>query len=648
MRITEATKNKILREIRFVNTDTNNFGILVGKYFVRLSACARSEQKNYEELIRHLGQQIDALKGKKAGSGFKDILIEDIGLRLATAKIPANTPVGLTLVEAALGPMQQLVLNSFHTSGQIRQPNMEKKVKRALNIPKVPSEVLTTIQFKNRPTFEESYAFCGNIEEVTVGRILIKEETFNTAEDDHPQWREIASRVYGKGPFQGSNYFLRLNFDPKVLCYHGISTIHIANAIEKGIGLIACLPSPQWVGTVDIFPDEVSLSQANNDYQAFGDQLGEISAGRTLIDSIIIPAVKKIALSGIKGIENATTEHYKTSSFIDDLKDGRIAINMDLAESYDVSTDFIKSEITRIGVNLIEVSPNTFEASISNMTPEITSELDKAAFEAFFSKKKMEALDIYYNSPNANIQSATIDETVAKNWLNNAIFVTGELSRDIILPFRSIFSYIVKQLENSKWYYVLAIGTNMTELYKRNDIDPYKTYNDNVREMYSLLGLGAAKAIHFREIWMLISAGAFISPIHVDLLTDAQFVTGAPRGVSDPQPGSGPLAEASSNKPLERLRVVAFGGNYAESTLSASTAIATGARIQLGTGPVGVESSEELRQKYEVKQPEFIRARGDKLTSVQTKASMNQQLKSILNGEEDEDLYEDAEKDEET
>lgn len=647
MRITEATKNKILREIRFVNTDPNNFGILIGEYFVRLSACAKSEQKNHEELIRHLGQQIDSLKGKKAGSGFKDILIQDIGYHLAVAKIPANTPVGLTLVEAALGPMQQLVLNAFHTSGQIRQPNLEKKVKRALNIPKVASEVVTTIQFKERPTFEEAYAFCGNIEEVTVERVLVSSEILNIAEDDNPQWREIASKVYGKGPFQGSNYFLRLNFDPKVLYYHGISTIHIANSIEKGVQNIACLPSPQWVGAVDVFPDEVSLSQSNGEYQAFGGQLGEISAGRTLIDSIIIPAIKKIFLSGIKGIENATTEHYKTMIFIDDLKDGRIAINADLAESYDVDIDFIKSEITNTGVELIEVSPNIFKASIPVMTSEIADELDKAAFEAFFSKKKMQALDIYYNSPDANVQSATIDETLAKAWLSDAIFVSRKLSRDLITPFRSIFSYVTKRLEDSKWYYVLAIGTNMAELYKRNEVDPYKTYNDNVREMYSLLGLGAAKAIHFREIWMLISAGAFIAPIHVDLLTDAQFVTGAPRGVSDPQPGSGPLAEASSNKPLERLRVVAFGGNYAESTLSASTAIATGARVQIGTGPVGAESSEELRQKYEVKQPEFIRARGDKPTSAQNKASTNQQLKSILDGEEDEDLYEDAEKDEE-
>lgn len=636
--------SSILNEIRFQRTSDENFGIRISGHYIRLTSTLETEKVFFKYLKEHVQLQLESQRGVEVGFKFKEMCLEEIGTRLAAARAIPNTPIGLTLVEACMGPMQQLVLNQFHNPGQIKKANTEKKIKRLLNIPKIPGEVSTLIQFKEQPTFEKAYLFCGKIEEVTVKRILANEEVIHIGEDVPPAWRETAMRVFRRGPFQGSSFFLRLHFDPKVLYYHGISTIQIASQIQESIERVACLPSPQWDGIVDVFPDELSMVQINREeYEIFSSQTGEITRGRTIIDAAILPQVLKTVISGVSGIEGALVEEFKLINFIEDLKEGKMAINLDLVRSSDVDLGFIEQKIRATGAELIpkDYEEGVYELRLPNLTQEQLLDLDKAAFDAFYSKRKFELIDAYYNDPEVQTDAVVVDESKVKAWIKNEIFNKGtRYTRELLTPFRSLFSFVSSKMEGERWLYVRTVGTNMAALYSMKEVDPYKTYNDDIREMYSMLGLGAAKEIHFRELWSLISSAAFISPMHVELLADAQFVSGVPRGVKEPQPGAGPNAAASTDRPLERFKAFAFGGGYAESTASVSTAIMTGSRIQTGTGMVGAERSEELEKRFAFEQPEFVKLREESEGRGQiSKKSIDDQLGSILGAEDDEDIF---------
>jgi len=135
--------------------------------------------------------------------------------------------------------------------------------------------------------------------------------------------------------------------------------------------------------------------------------------------------------------------------------------------------------------------------------------------------------------------------------------------------------------------YVLdTLGTNFLDVMIHPDVDGYRLISNHVHDIYDNLGVEAARAILFREIFGLFEQAAPVNYRHVAILCDA--LTNRGRLMSADRIGVnkkgkiGPLAKASFEQTEDiMLRAALFGEMDPVTGVSAN--IMTGQPIQGGT-----------------------------------------------------------------
>ena len=176
--------------------------------------------------------------------------------------------------------------------------------------------------------------------------------------------------------------------------------------------------------------------------------------------------------------------------------------------------------------------------------------------------------------------------------------------RDIYLENGSIiqksspsYDRLSKIMLSADDYIVDTIGSNLLDIMAQNNVDPYKTYTNDIIEMYNIYGIEVARRSIIRETYdVLKNAGAAIDVRHIELLADAMTCRGFLQKIDryGARKGeSGPLAMASFEETTSVLcEAAAFAQEDNMNGVSAN--VMFGQFIKLGTNSFDVYLDEAM------------------------------------------------------
>ncbi|MEM4222260.1 MAG: DNA-directed RNA polymerase subunit A'' [archaeon] len=134
-----------------------------------------------------------------------------------------------------------------------------------------------------------------------------------------------------------------------------------------------------------------------------------------------------------------------------------------------------------------------------------------------------------------------------------------------------------------------AEGNNLEEILKLPEVDPTRTYSNNLREVEKVLGLEAAREVFLREVeQVLIQNKIHVDVRHLLLVADAMCVTGRMQGIGRTGMAGAkksPLACASFEVPITHLTNASTKG-LADEFKGIIENVIIGKPIYAGTGTV--------------------------------------------------------------
>jgi DNA-directed RNA polymerase beta' subunit len=165
--------------------------------------------------------------------------------------------------------------------------------------------------------------------------------------------------------------------------------------------------------------------------------------------------------------------------------------------------------------------------------------------------------------------------------------VVMEKLKDITLCGMSGIRGLHIQKDHEKRWYVETVGNNFLEILGSPKFDPSSAISNNMWDIYSCLGIEAARQYLFEELWNLVTSdGSFINPCHVSLLVDimthhGNIVSISRYGVKKEQIGV--LGRASFEESTDHFLNAAFFSEK-EMIRGVSASIICGKRSRMGTG----------------------------------------------------------------
>ena len=138
-------------------------------------------------------------------------------------------------------------------------------------------------------------------------------------------------------------------------------------------------------------------------------------------------------------------------------------------------------------------------------------------------------------------------------------------------------------------------GSNIIDTILHPEVDKYRTFSNDIHEMYSIFGIEAARHTLIREIREVMDEASEIDPRHVHLLADMMTT----KGVLIPIDRNGmkltdvgPLAKCSFEEADQQLYKAAIFGET-DGVTGVSSNIILGQAPPCGTGTVHVKLHEE-------------------------------------------------------
>ncbi|MCX8202543.1 MAG: DNA-directed RNA polymerase subunit A'' [Candidatus Micrarchaeota archaeon] len=174
---------------------------------------------------------------------------------------------------------------------------------------------------------------------------------------------------------------------------------------------------------------------------------------------------------------------------------------------------------------------------------------------------------------------------------------TNKMKNLHIKGVKGINKPVVTKDENGEWL-IVAGGSNLTDLFKFEDVDPSRSTTNDIMEIYNLFGIEAARNAIVNEMYTTMKIQKVNVDIrHICLLADAMTVEGevvsvGRHGLSGRKPSV--LARAAFEETVKHLVNAAINGE--EDRLRGVTEnILIGQPVPLGTGLV------KLTMKHETK-----------------------------------------------
>jgi DNA-directed RNA polymerase subunit A" len=149
----------------------------------------------------------------------------------------------------------------------------------------------------------------------------------------------------------------------------------------------------------------------------------------------------------------------------------------------------------------------------------------------------------------------------------------------------------VLPVKRGEEYVILTSGTNLKDILLLSEVDPQRTSSNDVHEIYSVLGIEAARQAIMNEVYRVVeSQGLNINIRHVMLVADLMCSNGTVKGVTRygvVSEKASVLARASFETPLKHLFNAALEGEV-DNLTSVVENVMINQPVPIGTGLPGL------------------------------------------------------------
>jgi DNA-directed RNA polymerase II subunit RPB1 len=154
-------------------------------------------------------------------------------------------------------------------------------------------------------------------------------------------------------------------------------------------------------------------------------------------------------------------------------------------------------------------------------------------------------------------------------------------------------------------YIVDTVGSNLLDILGMPNVDPYRTFTNDITETYAIYGIEVARRTIIREIYEVLSGVANIDIRHIELLADAMTCRGFLQKIDryGARKGeSGPWALASFEETTSVLcEASAFGQE--DNMNGVSSNVMFGQFVKVGTGAFDIYIDEAMILEHGVPPP---------------------------------------------
>jgi DNA-directed RNA polymerase II subunit RPB1 len=211
-------------------------------------------------------------------------------------------------------------------------------------------------------------------------------------------------------------------------------------------------------------------------------------------------------------------------------------------------------------------------------------------------------------------------KTVEKTILNE-IILTGikNINSASMYPDHNfaVFNHESKEFSKKTQWIINTDGSNLEDILIHPAIDAYKTYSNDINEVYEILGIEAARQVLFDEIYDVFQfASSYVNYRHISLLVDIMTNRGYLMSVDRHginKSDRGPLAKCSFEETPDIIARAAIFGEL-DKLKSVSSNIMLGQEVPIGTGSIDILFDEEKYFEY-IKKKEDTAKVVSKITS---------------------------------
>lgn len=637
--MTSVSTESLIRKL--TEEELNDILNSLPKVFSALSVTANKVRSEIQESLREQLKEVEIVP-----SGIPELKAE-INRQFQEAQIHFGETVGFGAAEALGGPITQMALNSFHTSGTQKNISigvdrikelinlLEKQKKPSCNVyfnkQLVYNPNITQIQEQQgkskfefeRITFDDVILRKqSELVGITVKKLISNSNLYRGDELPKPEdksWYDLFKSTINPDRIQSSD-ILRIELDVDLLYAYSITPQDICSALDAGDPpLFRCVFSPTSIGIIDFYPDEHIISK-----KEMGDITAEIirdNAARVFIQTTLLPNLDKVI---IRGIPNILSIIPVTVSLISLIKDEKLISSPRL---WQIQLDRIQGYLTGIGTDnfddlfrVCNITRNEPWVMINDIwyatillppyaVKMVKKKDDPTGKEEPVDEKPREYLARVIKTDEDDEKAYLKDDEEKKKKVRTE---RDEKRRQGIIdrnekPLEYSQRPLTDVARYSKFVYVSTEGTALRKLLLLDQVDGVHTISSDVHEILRILGIEAARNFLIRDFIRVISldgGSTSINPRHIGLLVDFMTNKGSLTqitfaGIAREELGS--LALASLERSMEVAKAASIHGR-SEPINTTSASIYAGTRAGFGTGLSQVYMSAEGRRQIEMYQ----------------------------------------------
>lgn len=410
--------------------------------------------------------------------------------RYMQSLLESGTLIGTTVANSFSQPLMQMVLNAFHTSGNIAQGvSAGYHLIRSILLVSPNIEYPTIrVMFKNHLSLSETVSFREKYIGITVDSLLVKSdpEAFNGIIDENyniwgsntmPYWyhnNELIYRLDLNKLVRPNSYILRLTIDVQKLfkyrvnieyIYHAISTYNYTytNPVAVVVSPIITLANRTKTMYVDIIPNvDTIINKSTYDPVLIGEQ----KIIRNFLYEAVYKNLKLMQVQGLKTISDLflnKTNVWAYIQYIIRAGDNRwlLYANIPIIAQFGITKQEIINFLEFMQIRVINITDKYIEVESAENPKAIYtrySKADVANKEEYERERRLELIENYGNT----------------------------IGRSLLRPPSAYENLAVKN-------YLSLNGSNMVSLYYVDEIDHNLLMSNNISEIFELYGIEAVR-----------------------------------------------------------------------------------------------------------------------------------------------------------
>lgn len=497
-------------------------------------------------------------------------LKERIRYDFYSSRIPVGERVG-ALASTVMGRMSvQLEFDAKRNNGVAQTVSPFDKIKNLLKAQKEPKDPVSYVFFKEPVSKVQILTEKRpQLQQTMLSDIVIRHEIMDTEteepESEWPQWKQLYNYVVGNIP--DTPYFLRLYLNiPDMINLD----IHVNNLVESlsQSGLVVVVPSPMDIGHLDLYPDISALAKSA---ESKNQMLSREGIVLTYLTRSFIPVMQNLRIKGIPGILDVIPESVSVLSAISGVE------TVDTFDfglpvwriSYDQNLGHYK------GIMLTDILKTFLRSGLTLVQSDVGNDLDDPELQYIVIED-----DSFYVVDNPESEFHQYRTKI----MDDPDYQRDNYKGDKPDP----VAYVGTKTDVNTIHYARLYGANLLQLLARPDVDETKTYDNLMRDIYDVLGVGATRTFFLRESTNILQS---TNPQHLMLTVDNILYNGeiAPisaKGIK--MQDVGPLAVANMEKASETLQRAALMG-VTDPFRSTAAGFYTGSLVPVGSGDTSVD-----------------------------------------------------------